>query len=283
MRRSLLVLSAFMMGILGACAGHSDDCTDSQTCGIVDPDGGLETSVGSDSGDAGGDEADALIGMCDPNTDPKVGTDCVQDAYGLFVSPTGNDTNAGTKTAPFRTIGAAIAKSVVANRPRIYACAGAYAEHFTIDASHAVSLYGGFDCASCAYSGAHAKITGDVPGVVVTVRDVTTTVRLFDVDAEALAGTDALPSSVAAFVGGSADVVLRRVGFRARDGKEGAAGAAASTGVSTPADLSGSAAIGNTGAAEKTCTAPVRREASPAAARVAEAARESAAVILGKS
>ena len=42
--------------------------------------------------------------------DPKDSLPCIDDGVGVFVSPTGADTNPGTKASPVKTIPAALGK-----------------------------------------------------------------------------------------------------------------------------------------------------------------------------
>ena len=46
---------------------------------------------------------------------------------GVFVSPAGSDSAAGTMMAPLKTIGGAIARAMLGPK-RVYACVGAYGE-----------------------------------------------------------------------------------------------------------------------------------------------------------
>ena len=47
---------------------------------------------------------------CDLTKDPKDSLPCIDDGVGVFVSPTGADTNPGTKASPVKTIPAALGK-----------------------------------------------------------------------------------------------------------------------------------------------------------------------------
>ena len=93
---------------------------------------------------------------------PSESKDPVADSCGVFVSSSlGADDMAagrGTKTKPYKTIGAALMKADVM---RIYACAESFTETVTI--STGVDLYGGLDCKSWAYVGATKKTALTAP------------------------------------------------------------------------------------------------------------------------
>ncbi len=79
----------------------------------------------------------------------------VDDQFGVFVAPTGNDESPGTKALPFRTVSRALGAIVSVpgdggvSKRRIYVCAGTYNESIVIDSAHApAGIYGGFNCPS---------------------------------------------------------------------------------------------------------------------------------------
>src|SRR6185503_5893816 len=136
MRRSLFLLVG--ASLIGCPASPPDD-----VCGY-----GICTDGGS--GDGPGIDAPA---NCDLSKDPKDSPACVDDSVGVFVDATsGKDSNAGTKEAPVKTIGAALAK--IGSFTRVYVCEGSYAEDLLLDSSHdGVSLFGGWKCSDWSYSG----------------------------------------------------------------------------------------------------------------------------------
>ncbi len=101
----------------------------------------------------GGTSADGgTTPTCASGQEPKDDPACVTETAGVFVSPNGDDqTGAGSRTAPLRTVGAAL--KMLDGRGTIFLCAGAYPEDVTMDASHAANLYGGFSCADWSYTG----------------------------------------------------------------------------------------------------------------------------------
>ena len=127
-KRVLGILAAGLLlggaAVSAGCYDYQKDCLYTLECKGT-PDGG--TSGGTPEG-------------CDPS---KI-ADAVVNACGLFVAPTGLDTNLGTKDKPFKTVAAAMAAKGATN---IYVCAAAmpYAGALVVD--KAVTLYGGVDCA----------------------------------------------------------------------------------------------------------------------------------------
>ena len=140
---------------------------------------------------------------CNENADPKDSPKCVDDAYGVFVDATGgDDSRAGGRATPVKTIATALSK--LGNKSRVYLCAGTYAE--SVKLTSAVSLYGGYGCATWEHDGSKAKLAPTAPGYALSVTDVTGPVVLADLEVVALPGTEAAPSSIAAFVSSSPSV-----------------------------------------------------------------------------
>ena len=133
MRAYLVVGSVSFVSCLVA-AGCSGDS------GI--PDGGDDSGVDVAS-DGGGDVV--VPPDCDLNADVQASPKCIDDGIGVFVDATGgNDTGLGTKASPFKTITHAI--GAVGAKPRIYVCAGTYAEDVSLTQANNVSMYGGLAC-----------------------------------------------------------------------------------------------------------------------------------------
>ena len=88
-------------------------------------------ACGTDSTDAaaplmvGGEDGGALEipSGCDVKASPYEALACNVDSYVVYVSPQGDDSGSGTKSAPKKTIGSALSASGV-KRPRVYVCAG---------------------------------------------------------------------------------------------------------------------------------------------------------------
>jgi hypothetical protein len=254
MRTSLLALvgsSLVSVALVVACS--SSTCEDKGTC------------AGPGVAEAGGADADADGGMgadvvqppagCDAAAEPKDAPKCVVSEYGVFVDASGADTNAGTKDAPVKTIGAALGK--LAGKTRVYVCEGTYAEHVKL--TSAVAIYGGFACGTWSYTGNKPKVAPADVGYAIEIAGVNDATVIEDVSFTAAAGTAASTSSVAAFVNASAKVTLRRVELVAGKGFAGTAPAKAADGAlmtSTPTagTLNGNAGGATNGGLAQLCT-----------------------------
>jgi hypothetical protein len=93
--------------------------------------------------------------------DPSKNKDPVADTCGVFVSPSGDNGNPGTKEKPVKTITAALAKGTT-----IYACAGAmpYSEAVVIDTT--ATLFGALDCTSWVYAAAKKTALTAAPDAI---------------------------------------------------------------------------------------------------------------------
>jgi len=112
------------------CLNYLDDCERVATC-----------LVGTFTGGAAGGG-----GMIDPMCVPGENASPVSESCGVFVSSSsGDDGNAGTPSAPLKTLAKAIDLATAAGRP-MYACAETFAEAVTLPAGSV--LYGGLDCAN---------------------------------------------------------------------------------------------------------------------------------------
>ena len=198
---------------------------DSETC-----DGGACTDASVPAVSGGG---------CDTSKPASQGGCAVDDTDGYFVSPAGSDTAAGSKVAPFATIGKGIAAAAGdASKPNVYVCQGTYAENLVIQGAPAgVALHGGFDCATWTESSAPVSVApaSGLPLHVLGAAALVESMTLTAADA-----TDPGGSSIAALVDGSPGMTFRRA--RVASGK-GMAGA-----TPTPPPVASAAANGNNGA-----------------------------------
>jgi hypothetical protein len=108
--------------------------------------------------------------VCDAKADPSVQPCVIADEYGVFVAPRangGDDGNAGTKDAPFATIGHAIEIATYPAGPsagkRVYVCAATYPESLSV--TKRVAVYGGLACPKEDAGHGHAawSYTGEQP------------------------------------------------------------------------------------------------------------------------
>nr|UXE44893.1 hypothetical protein Hi04_10k_c3883_00002 [uncultured bacterium] len=191
----VLVSSVLAGSAMVECSNNGDMC-DGGNC--------VDSGVPSVSG-----------GGCDSSKSAAQGGCAVDDTDGFFVSPNGADTNAGTKLAPFKTIGAGItAASGAALKPNVYICEGAYHENLVIKGAPAgVALHGGFDCASWAQANKTSTISptwisGQPSQWVLHVDAAAALVEGLLLNAAD--ATDPGASSVAVFVTGSPGMTFRR-------------------------------------------------------------------------
>src|SRR6185312_2586199 len=170
--------SALVIALVPRCSSSPQDCTQTSTCP-----------------QEGGDGPPPLV--CDTSKDPKDDPGCLDDRVGVFVSPAGSDSNAGTKEAPFQTIGKALAS--VGTLTRVYLCEGTYAEDVSIAPPvDGVSIYGGFKCADWSYSG--NKPTIGKGNIALKISGTTKPFAIEDVLVQAAAGNSSNSSSIAALV-----------------------------------------------------------------------------------
>ncbi len=257
----LLIPGLGLAFALGGCPGmNQSDCIDLGTCDCtfdeagschLDEGGGGEGSPGDATGDGNmniveGGTIDAPPG-CVLTQDPKDSPACVADSVGMFVDGAGgSDSNVGTRAMPFKTIAKAVASA--GPLPRVYVCAGNYAENVSLDATHGPSLFGGFDCGSWKYSGTKPVVNPSTKPALslkgvggATVEDMR-----FEGSADQAVSGD---SAIAAFVA-SASVKFARVELVAGAGAMGAPGTMGSnwTGTATagtPAANGGNSVVCN--------------------------------------
>ena len=209
---------------------------------------------GANSGDASADASviegggmDTAPPGCDASKDPKDSAACVDDGYGVFVSPMGKASGAGTKSDPLLTISGALGQTSTAKK-RVYICEGTYAE--AVSVSTAVNLYGGFDCGTWAYGMKPVKVAPSGAGIALTVTASGVTVE--DIEFDAKDGVNPGDSSIAVFVSGAQNVLFRRViaiGGAGQDGGAPVATANYDGGVAP----SGNAADSGFGAPQQDC------------------------------
>jgi len=192
---------------------------------------------------------------CSPNTDDPSGDPCVvADGLGIFVSPSGSDTAAGTKEAPFQTVGHAMDVAETTSK-RVYACGTFTQEQLVVGASRdGVTVYGGFSCANWAYSAStQTKMSPVAQGYALAVNGTTTGVTFedFEFDAQSAPNSPSLTpqSSIAVFANGA------RVTVTAGAGQPGAGGAAGGNYSGTAPGGNGPSTIttGGTGGGPNSC------------------------------
>ncbi len=207
MKARLWKCSLCMIALSGVdCSYDAPTCTDLHSCPGIDGGADAQDALGSDGS------------TCDSSKPPGEDACVIEESYGVFVSPNGSDASgAGTRAAPYKTLAKAIAS---ASGKRVYACAtgGSYDEMVTIGAS--VSLFGGFDCSSWAYTtSTTAQLKLSAPGIPLTVKASDVTIE--DVRIEATDATDPGASSIALFASNATNLTLHRVTLKAGKGQKG--------------------------------------------------------------
>lgn len=227
-----------------SCGSSSIDCTRNGTCTAYETDGG-----GVPDGGAGDGGPVIVPTDCDLAKPGRESPACLSEGVAIFVSAAGDDSAAGTKAAPVRSIAKGLDLATTKQRPRVYVCAGSYDQAVTVKAP--VSILGGVSC-DWRYS-ADAKVLLAPPkGIALRVASVVGAVRIEDL--QILGSADpAVPgdSAVAAFVAESTDVTFDHVSLTAGPGVTGAAGATGSN-YTASATIGGSAS-GATGGIGPTC------------------------------
>lgn len=196
--------------------------------------GGAATTGSTAGGGEGGDPGvggTAGAGGSPPECEGELlpGDDaCVVDeSYGVFVSPGGDDASGdGTREAPFATLEKAADAAAEAGK-RVYACAtgGDYVSALTLTEEHdGLELYGSFDCSDWSHAGElRAKVAPDA-GVALSVNAIETSLELDGFTFESADASTPGGSSIAAEIHVSSGVVLRHVVLRAGAGAAGAPG-----------------------------------------------------------
>jgi hypothetical protein len=206
-------------------------------------------------------EAEAGPPPCDGTNKPSEDACVIDEKFGVFVAPTGNDTTgSGTRAAPYKTIGKGLAQGK-ADTKRVYACAGIYAETVTIGvATDDAKLFGGFDCANWKYATTNRPFVQPASGTPLTITGLTLGAIIEDVefDAPPTSSSTKGQNSIAAFVVSSQGVKLTRVKLVAQDAQPGADGVAPASnydGTLTPdnATIAGHDATNATGGLQQDC------------------------------
>lgn len=241
----VLATAGMSAGVVGCGGDNFDSCEANATCppkdggtggaggaggtgntggmGGTGNTGGTGGTGGGGTGGAGGDG-----GGCDTTKSPSSEACLVADEYGVFVSPSGDDTtNDGTKSKPFKTIGKALTTAGTASK-NVYVCDNGTG--ITETATMAVAaahdkhgIYGGFDCTGWAWSAtSKAKVAG--APVALTISGIATSFTVENLDVTAANAAGSGESSFGAIVTSSKGVVLTAVHLTAGEGKIGDAG-----------------------------------------------------------
>jgi hypothetical protein len=209
---------------------------------------------------------------CDPTKTPDQDSCVINEAYGVFVSPNGDDDSGdGSRATPYATLATAIAKAK-GDTKRVYACAdaGDYAESLDLDATtNGLALYGGFSCSDWHYStSAQSRLASDTT-LALHVEGVSgLTIQDFRIDAAD--ATTPGDSSIGVFVSSSSGVVFDRVRIDAGKGANGANGTVTAFVYPNRTDLDGNSTTTTTGADPKVCMCPTNQQTSGGSGGVAQ-------------
>jgi hypothetical protein len=207
-----------------ADATDAADVTDDPAPPDSGPDSGRDVADEAVADVVADAAADADAGpTCDVTKSPSDEPCVVNDRYGVFVSPGGNDVlGLGTKALPY----ASVAKGLTAAQGKnVYVCAATYTQAVIVEGSlDGTRLFGGFDCASWDYAASQRPVIKPSSGPALVVKALTKGLRIEDVEFDAPRATASGESSVAAWVTGSVNVRLTRVKLVAAAGQAGADG-----------------------------------------------------------
>ena len=245
--RVLMVVSAlgaFGVGCLGSTKSLCE-YADGKACQDLDAglDGTLPDGFVPDGAvPEAGPDAEPPPKDCLTPTDPTKNPDkCLVDAFGAFVSPSGEDANDGSKAKPYKTLG----RALQGVRTRIVVCEGEYTA--SLDVTRAVEVYGGVSC-DFTKAGAKAKVVATKPAYGVKVEKVTGAVVLADLDVVGMNAAAPSESSVGVWVTESGNVKLLRSRVEAGDGADAPAARDGSFALAAKAP-DGQMAVANTGGA----------------------------------
>ena len=216
----------------GGTAGASGTGGEAGTGGADAGDGGDADAGGQDGGDA---EAEPY---CDPTWMPEDDSCVVDDAYGVFVSPSGSDVvGCGGQSNPCATLGYGMLRAKAEDR-RVYACGdgGTYAENLTVDASlDGVLVLGGFRCSDWSYEPATIRSRVEPSaGAALQVDGLSSGLQMRSFVFASADGSVAGESSIAGYVRDSQNVHFRDCVFEAGAGADGADGTAGDPGEAVP-------------------------------------------------
>lgn len=224
-------------GLDGGAAGRESPPDTAQAAG-AGGEGGTSDALGIDGG-AAGDGGSAIA--CDDTRSPVNEMCRVSEEVAIFVSPTGDNTHAGTRDAPLETLTKAIELAAAAGKA-VIACTGTFQENITIRGDTQVKLYGGFACGDGWRTGAARTRVAPQQGIPLTIESASAPVLVEGVDFIAPDATVLGQSSIAVRLVESADVTLRNLMLNAGKGAAGGRGITLPFTLPEPEALQGNAA-----------------------------------------
>jgi len=221
-------------------ATDADAAADAPTADValdVAPDGGddldatadhdaMETSIDVDAADTGP--------TCDVTKSPSVEDCLIDEKYGVFLSPLGNDvTGNGTRVAPFATFSKALQAASLQSL-RVYACDQGTGFAEQLDVPDGAKIFGGFECIDWSYSTARRALVHAPANPALAIHDASIGVLIEDLEVDAPDTSAPAASSIGALIEASSNVVLRRMKIVAGKGGEGNGGATGAKGLDAP-------------------------------------------------
>jgi hypothetical protein len=204
----------------GEASGGSGPSGSSDGSGGGDGTGGVGGGSGATGGQGGG-------GDCGPETTPSESSCVLTDELGIFVAATGDDTAAGTRDMPVKTLTHAVQLAQETGK-RVYACAQTFSEVIGVPAG--VEIYGGLACETD-WSWVASK-----PTQITAAADQVPVMRLYAGEGKTVLSDLRVTASDASAPGGSsiavivdgAEADLVRCVIEAGEAQHGAAGASPS-------------------------------------------------------
>ena len=269
---AFVLATVALSGVIVACGGEDfGSCEANNNCaggggkdggtggtGGTSGTGGTGNTGGTGGGSGGTAGSGGDGGTCDTTKSPSEESCLVSDESAVFVSPTGADTDAGTKAKPLATFAEAVKKAKAAGHARVIACNGDYDEKLALAAAaDGIKIYGGFKCSDWSYeTGVRATLKPKTRGIVLTVDTLAGGATFEDVGFVAMPGSDPGESSIAAFVKESGAITMKRVKLEAGKGAKGAAGTKTDYTYPSQTTLNGKDASGDTGGAANQIACP---------------------------
>lgn len=148
--------------------------------------------------------------------------DELTEAYGVFVSPAGSTSGAGTREAPLSTIGAGIAKAKESGK-RVYVCKGTYKE--ALELKSGISVLGGYACTMNwrREDGAYSRVESP-SSPAVRAKDITSATTFSGFDVLAPDATAANASSIGLVADNAGKLVVVASKITAGKGADGVHG-----------------------------------------------------------
>ncbi len=241
------------------CVDLTSDASNCGACGVVCDSGqctnGVCTGCAPNQYDLDGNPANGCEYSCifqsatDLPDDGFVDANCDgvdgNAAAAIFVDPSGSDSSAGTKTAPLRTIGAALTRAQTEGRSAVYVSEGTYPERVTL--ANGISVYGGYSRQngwqrSASYVSkiaSTAVIDGRVLAVEGTNITAPTTLDRLTIDSGNASGSGI--SSYAMLCTGCSGVTLSNSSLTAGNGSAGTSGTLGAAGANGTSGTPGGA------------------------------------------